>query len=274
MSAGGSPIQKGPRETRIDQLWTAAWKALEEGGVFEPYVALAESELANYNASLVIGDVAAQSDLRSAQNLHLFQSRHFSVRLNKLETARQVFSKITDWLVVEIGRANEHAVRALYVANGGIVLATLTYVQARNEFQLGFLWVIALGSLGYLLTLLGCHLTVLFGAKAFGPLAKLVMPRIAVKEWAETHKLVQFQLKRTRWTAQPAFYLAGACLVAALTIGVATLTSTRQVARHAENKTSVLLRSDADSGSFPSAKPEAASHKKIESAKQHSVSPH
>jgi hypothetical protein len=238
MSAGGVPAQKGPREARIDFLWTEAWKALDEGEVFESYIALADSELANYGASLVAGDLFAQDDLRRAQNLHLFQNRHFAARLNKLEGARQLFSRTTDWLVEQIGRASEHAVRALLLANGGIVLATLTYIQAKNEIRVGFLWVIALGSAGYLLTLLGCHLSVLFGARALSPLVEMMMPRLAVKEWTEKNKVLQRRLRQIKRTAQPAFYAAAACLIVALIIGVVTLAATRPVTHQPTSHTS------------------------------------
>lgn len=224
-----SPAPIGPREASIKQNWDAVWREYSEGGVYEPHIAIAEAELASFGSTLPPNDAAALSDFRAAQNLHLFQSRYFAAHVGKIEGFREQLKQAVEWTYAQIAKFNEHSVRSLTLANGGVVLATLAYIQAKDAIATGFFWVIGLGAAGYLLTILGSHVVVILSTRPLVLLSELRAQRISE---ADRNKKLQDLARHNKlmvWCSRPPFYGAAMCLIGALCIGVMTLAADRQV---------------------------------------------
>lgn len=219
----------GPRETRIQGLWNDAWKAFDDGGVYEPLIAIAESELARFGANLPPGDAVAIADFERAQNVHLFQSRYFAAHSQKVESFREQ----TKWGVQQVydqtDKFNQHAIRSLTLANGGVVIATLAYVQSKGDLSVNFIFVIGLCAIGYLLTILGSHVGVVLSNPVLQVMIELLVPRLSASERSKKLQILQNRSKVLMWSTRPIFYLSATCLIAALVIGVATLASERRI---------------------------------------------
>ena len=228
MSGAGLPNPpQGPREIRIQQVWDQVWKSFSEGGVYEPHIAIAEAELSGCRSNLLSNDPAALADLQKAETLNLFQNKHFAAHLDKIESLKQFTSAAFKQTQEQASKFNEHAVKSLTLANGGVVIATLAYVQAKDVFPPGFLWVIGLCSFGYLLTILGSYLVVVMSGKLFATLLSLQMPRMSDEDRLSKNNELIVGGRKLVLVTQPFFFLSAACLIVALIIGVNSLVAER-----------------------------------------------
>jgi hypothetical protein len=221
----------GPYESRIRQIWDDVWKAERDGGVFEPYISLAESELASFAANIPPANPTAAQDLQRAQVWHLFQSRHFAFHLERLQTYREQLQDVSHQTYDQMAKFNDHAVKSLTFAHGGIVLAALAYIQSKSVVPFGMIQVVGICSLGYLLTILGSHAVTAFSAPMTTLLMTLRVPRIEEKARLKGAGDLAKAGRRMIWGSRPLFYLSGLCLVVALYIGVSTLVDQANVAK-------------------------------------------
>jgi hypothetical protein len=217
----------GPREQYIQQLWDDVWREHSQGGVFEPHIAIAESELTHFGANLPLNDPGVLDDLARAQNVHLFQSRYFAAHVGKIDGFTEQLGKAIDWTYDQMVQFNSHLVRSLTTANGAVVLAALAYIQAQHTIASGFLWVILLGATGYILTLIGSHAVVVLSAKPLSIMNELRQPRLSEATRASKSADLVRVSRRMLWWSHPFFYAAGICLVVALLIGVVALMQSR-----------------------------------------------
>jgi len=245
MSAAGQPptppAPPGPCQARIQQIWTSVWQTEQDGGVFEPLVAIAESELASFATAIPAGNQAVALDLQLAQNWHLFQSRHFAARLAALETYRAQIQDVSHQVYDQMAKFNEHAVRSLTLAHGGIVIAALAYIQAKETVPFGMVKVISLCSFGYLLTILGSHLVVALSGPVTNALMVLRTPRISEAVRTTNVHSLNKATKRMTWISRPVFYLSAICLIAALFIGISSLVAEKNGLSHAPASKAYLL---------------------------------
>jgi hypothetical protein len=235
------PRQIGPREASIKALWDNAWSEHAKGGVFEPYVAVADAELANFAANPpATTDQAACDDLAAAQNLHLFQSKYFLAHVANIDSFREQLKQGVEWTYSQLTTFNEHTVRSLTTANGGVVLAALAYIQAQKAVSIGFLWVIGLGAAGYLFTLVGSHAVVVLSSKPLMLMATLQQSRLSDGDRKENLEKLQPLGRRLVSWSRPFFYAAAVCLIASLTVGVNALIENRPLASTTPERMSSL----------------------------------
>jgi len=213
----------GPRSDRINSLWKLAWKAYREGDVHEYFVALAESELANFRNKLSHTDTAI-ADLAEAENIHLAQSRHFAVHIEKMENERLSVVASKDYLIRETTSLAQYTYRSLGLAHGAIALGVLGFIgQSEKEISTSLISVLILCSLGFFLTLLSGHVSTLLFVRPLKYLAELSAPRISESSRNEKRTLLAKSLKPMTWIPRILSYLSALCLVAALILGAYAL---------------------------------------------------
>jgi hypothetical protein len=215
------------RDARIQSLWNDVWQTFQSGGVYEPIIAIVEAELAGFGAALPPSDAAAVIDFQKAQNTHLFQSRHFANELAKITVLQEEVRWALQQTMAEMDKYNQHTLRSLTLAHGGIVIATLAYIQSLHQPPLAFVAVVGLGAFGYLLTIIGAAISVRLMAPLLKLLGELLAPRLAVAE--RQSRIEGFQKgskKVAKWT-RPFFYASAGCLIFALFIGIKALVDER-----------------------------------------------
>ena len=214
----------GPRKAQIVWLWNEAWKAYNKGEVSEFYIRMADADLARFAASSPLQDAAAQADLNDATSYHIAQSKHFEAEQANVEYFRTTIGSLRDTLMEQNFSLAQFTYRSLSLANGAIVLATLAFLgnKAQGPIPDGIIFVIILGSVGFLLTLLAAHLGVLLITRPVRLLTESTVPRLAPQ--VRKDKMAVFQ-RSLRWLRVSMFvnYAAFGCLAGAIVVGTSGL---------------------------------------------------
>lgn len=212
----------GPREQRLQWIWQQVWDNLTAGQVYGYYLSLADSELLRFRAALPLNDQAAATDMLAAENINRAQSKHFEANLAIRSDER---SKIAAWreaILSQVQKLSFFSLQMLALANGSAVLGALTYLGREGvgrQTQNAFVFVIAFGSIGFLLSLMSAHVSALLSQRPLGILMDLTALHISAQRiaelWADFKKTTG---RMTIWSRVTG-YSAVACLVGAIASG-------------------------------------------------------